>query len=427
VSTTGVFRAEKERSMSQVNVAYDPFAPGFAENPYPQYQALRDADPVHHSPLGVWLLLGYDDVLGFLRDPRLSVEDRHAGPTVLSELTREVLGDDEPGNETMLMRDPPDHTRLRRLVSKAFTPRTIEQLADRIQALINEHLGEWAGNKEVDVIESLAFPLPFRVISELLGMPDTDTDQLREWSGLLVRTLEPVADPDTLRAIATAGVAMHDLVSDVITWKRAHPGNDLLSALIAAEEHGDVLSDTELADQVALLYIAGHETTVNLIGNGTLALLKDDDQRRHLQADPALSGNAVEELLRYDPPVQMTRRITLHDTMVGETEIEAGSFVVLVLASANRDARRWGATAPRLDVTRADANQHVSFGGGVHYCLGAALARLEAKLAIATLLHRYPGLLLADTPQWNGRINLRGLAELRVTLNRRRDATRASG
>jgi cytochrome P450 len=403
--------------MSQLDVVYNPFAPGFAENPYSQYEALRVADPVHHSPLGVWLLLRYDDVLGFLRDPSLSVDDRNARPTPLAELTREVLGDNEPGNETMLMRDPPDHTRLRRLVSKAFTPRTIEQLTERIQTLIEEHLDACAGAREVDLIRALAFPLPFRVISEMLGMPDTDTDQLREWSGLLVRSLEPVADPDTLRAIAAAGESMNELMADVIAWKRANPAHDLLSALIAAEEHGDVLSDTELADQVALLYIAGHETTVNLIGNGIFALLQHDDQRRRLQDDPALTGNAIEEFLRYDPPVQMTRRITVRDTVVADQQVEAGSFVVLVLASANRDPQHFGPTAAQLDISRPEASQHLAFGGGVHYCLGAALARLEARLAIATLLHRYPNLALAGTPQWNGRINLRGLDHLPVVLS----------
>jgi cytochrome P450 len=402
--------------MSQVDVIYNPFAPGFTENPYPQYEALRGADPVHHSPLGVWVLLRYDDVLGFLRDPSLSVDDRNANPTPLAELTREVLGDEEPGNETMLMRDPPDHTRLRRLVSKAFTPRTIEQLSGRIQTLIDQHLDACAGAREVDLIETLAFPLPFRVISEMLGMPDTDTEQLREWSGLLVRSLEPVADPDLLRAIAKAGEAMGELVTDVITWKRAHPGNDLLSALITAEEHGDVLSDTELADQVGLLYIAGHETTVNLIGNGMFALLGHDRQRDRLRSEPGLAANAVDEFLRYDPPVQMTRRITLRDVVVGGKTIEAGSFVLLVLASANRDAHHFGPSAEELDIGRPEANQHLAFGGGVHYCLGAALARLEARLAFSTLLSRHPAMSLAGTPQWNGRINLRGLERLPVAL-----------
>ncbi len=402
--------------MSTVDAFYNPFAPGFTENPYDQYDLLRAADPVHRSPLGIWVLFRYGDVAAFLRDPSLSVDDRNAKPTVLDEMAREVLGDGDAGSETMLMRDPPDHTRLRRLVSKAFTPRTIERLSDRIQTLVDEHLDACAGAATVDLITSLAFPLPFRVISEMLGMPDTDTDQLREWSGLLVRSLEPVADPDLLRAIAAAGAAMEALVTEVIEWKRANPADDLLSAMIAAEEHGDVLSDTELAAQVALLYLAGHETTVNLIGNGMLALMRHDAERRRLHADPALDANAVEEFLRYDPPVQMSRRITLRDTEVDGRVIEEGSFVLLVLGSANRDPEQFGPTASRLDIGRADANQHLAFGGGVHYCLGAALARLEGRLAISSLLRRYPDVELAAAPEWNGRINLRGLARLPVTL-----------
>lgn len=402
--------------MSQTETIYNPFAPGFAQNPYPQYEALRSADPVHHSPLGVWVLLRYDDVVDFLRNPALSVDDRNAAPTPLAELSREILGDQEPGNETMLMRDPPDHTRLRRLVSKAFTPRTIERLTDRIQTLVDEHLDACAGSAVVNLVETLAFPLPFRVISEMLGMPDTDTEQLREWSGLLVRSLEPVADPDTLRAIAAAGNSMNELLTEVITWKREHPADDLLSALIAAEEHGDMLSESELADQVGLLYIAGHETTVNLIGNGVLALLQHDDERRRLQTEPALAAHAVDELLRYDPPVQMTRRITLRDLVVDGNQIEKGSFVLLVLGAANRDPQHFGADASRLDIARPDAAQHLSFGGGVHYCLGAALARLEGRLAISTLLRRFPDVALAGVPEWNGRINLRGLDRLPVAL-----------
>jgi cytochrome P450 len=312
----------------------------------------------------------------------------------------------------MLNRDPPDHTRLRRLVSKAFTPRTVEQLRPRIQQLVDQALG--SARPQLEVIGDLAFPLPFQVISEMLGMPETDIGQLREWSGTLVRNLEPVVDPDTLRAIVEAGESMRALVGDMIAWKRKHPANDVLSGLIASEDHGDVLSDDELADQVMLLYIAGHETTVNLIGNGTLALLRHRDQLDRLRDDPDLDPTAVEELLRYDSPVQMTRRITLAGVDIQGKTIEAGAFVVLVLGSANRDPGHWGDSADALDVGRRDANQHLSFGGGHHYCLGAALARLEAQVAIGTLVRRYPALELDGSPESNGRINLRGLARLPV-------------
>jgi cytochrome P450 len=398
-------------------VAFNPFEPGFTDDPYPQWDALRLADPVHETPLEFWLLLRYEDVLRLVRDPALSVEDRHARPTAFDQMAREVVGDRaERGGQAMLNRDPPDHTRLRKLVSKAFTPRRIEQLRPRIQQLVDDALDRVAPTGEMELIGDLAFPLPFAVISEMLGMPDTDTDQLRQWSGTLVRSLEPLADPEVMLEIAEAGDAMRDLVSAVIADKRTSPGDDLLSALIAAEENGDVLSDDELIEQVMLLYIAGHETTVNLIGNGTLALLHHRDQFDALRSDPGLDANAVEELLRYDSPVQMTRRITLQDVDVDGHTIPAGSFVVLVLASANRDPDHWGPDAgvPRLH--REGAHGHVSFGGGAHYCLGAALARLEGQIALGSLVRRFPALEPAADPVWNGRINLRGLERLPLKL-----------
>jgi cytochrome P450 len=397
------------------DVAYNPFEPGFTDDPYPQYRALREGDPVHESPIGVWVLTRYDDVLHFLRDPSLSVEQRNAVPSPMQELVRDALGDMDARDDAMLNRDPPDHTRLRRLVSKAFTPRVIEQLRPRVERLVAEALDGVAGTGSMQLIADLAFPLPFQVISEMLGMPDTDRNQLREWSGLLVRTLEPIADMELLQEIMRAGNDMDQFLSEVIAAKRKEPSDDLLSALIHAED-GDVLSEEELRAQVALLYIAGHETTVNLIGNGVLALLRARAQLERLQADPALDAGAVEELLRYDCPVQMSRRITLQDIELDGKTIPKGTFVATVLASANRDPARWGPDADALDITRADAHQHLSFGGGAHYCLGAALARLEAQAAVGTLVRRFPRLELAAEPAWNGRINLRGLAELPLTL-----------
>jgi cytochrome P450 len=405
--------------VTETTAIYNPFEPGFTDDPYPQYEALRASDPVHQSPFGIWGLFAYDDILRFLRDSELSVEESHAHPLPLTQLAQEVLGDEaERGSYAMLNRDPPDHTRLRRLVSKAFTPRMIEGLAPRIEEIVEQSLDSIDGRGSAELIGDLAFPLPFQVITELLGMPDTDTDQLREWSGLVVRTLEPVYDPDVLRAIGEAGRSMVALVKEVIEWKRANLGDDLLSGLIAAEENGDVLSSDELADQVLLLYIAGHETTVNLIGNGTLALLRNRAQFERLSSDPSLLPNAVEELLRFDSPVQMSRRITLREVNVGGKTIEPGAFVILVLASANRDRSRWGEDADSLDITRSNAKEHLSFGGGHHLCLGAALARLEARISIGSLIRRFPKVELADEPNWNGRINLRGLSELPVLMQR---------
>jgi cytochrome P450 len=399
-------------------VTYNPFEPGFTDDPYPAYAALREQAPVHQSPFGIWLLFRYDDVRRLLRDQTLSVEDANARPNAMSEMVREVAGDRaDRGSFAMLNRDAPDHTRLRRLVSKVFTPRAVERLRPRIDALVHETLDQAAARGEMDVIADLAFPLPFTVISEMLGMPEVDHERLRTWSGLLVRTLEPINDPDVVRAIGEAGDAMRDLLTGVVAQKRRRPADDLLSALIAAEDQGDVLSDEELLDQVMLLYIAGHETTVNLIGNGTLALLRHPDQLALLRGDRALVRAAVDELLRFDSPVQMSRRITTADIEVGGHTIEAGSFVALVLASANRDASRWGPTADSVDLRRAGADEHLSFGGGSHHCLGASLARLEGAAALDGLVRRFDRIELAAAPEWNGRINLRGLGHLQVAVS----------
>ena len=396
-----------------VSVMYNPFEPGCTDDPYPHLQALREADPVHQSVLGVWILSRYDDVFRLLRDPSLSVEDRNAVPTEFMKVAMEAMGDlGERGNNSMLNRDPPDPTRLRRLVSKAFTPRMIERLRPRIEELVDSSLD--SAGPEWDVIDGLAFPLPFQVITELLGTPDTDSGQLREWSGTVVRSLEPVVDPEQFTAIAEAARNIRDLVGEIIEWKRSHPGDDLLTAMIEAEEDGDKLSPVELAEQVTLLYIAGHETTVNLIGNGTLALLRHRDQFDRLRADPSIDENAVQELLRYDSPVQNTRRITLGPVEVDGKVIEPGTFVVLGLASSNRDPAKWGPTADDLDLGRENASQHVSFGGGHHFCLGSHLARLEGEVAITRMVRRFEGLDLATDPTWNGRINLRGMSHLPV-------------
>jgi cytochrome P450 len=400
-------------------VAYNPFEPGFAEDPYQQYRAMRQHEPVHESPFGIWLLFGYDDVLRFLRDPSLSVEDASAKPTLLDQMADEVLGadrDKEMGTRAMLNRDPPDHTRLRKLVSKAFTPRRIEGLRPRVQQLVDSSLDRAAEAGHMELIGDYAFALPFAVISEMLGMPPTDSETLREWSGILVRSLEPIVDPALMLTIRDTGEKMRALITDVIGWKRQNLSDDMLSGLIAAEENGDMLSDEELLEQVMLLFIAGHETTVNLIGNGTLALLRNRDQLAKLRADRSLDATAVEECLRYDAPVQMTRRVTLTDVEVGGKTIPEGVFAICGLASSNRDEAHWGPTADQLDVTRANAKEHLSFGGGAHYCLGAALARLEAQVAIGSLVRRFSTIEPTAEPEWNGRLNLRGLEKLPLSV-----------
>jgi len=246
--------------------------------------------------------------------------------------------------------------------------------------------------------------------------PGVDVDRLRELTGTIVRSLEPNTDVELMHAIMAAGDEMFGLVSDAIAWKRENPADDLLTALIAAEHEGDVLADEELVAQVGLLYAAGHETTVNLIGNGTLALLNHPEQYALLRSDPELAVNGVEELLRYDGPVQQSRRITLEPYRVDEFEIPAGSFVLAGLMAANRDPQRWGSDADEVHLDRDGAHQHVGFGAGPHHCLGAALARLEGQVALQRLTQRFPDLSLDGDVQWNGRINLRGLKELPVAV-----------
>ncbi|MCU1455323.1 MAG: cytochrome [Acidimicrobiales bacterium] len=398
----------------------NPFEPGFYAHPYDQYERIRAAGPVHRTPFGPWLLTRWEDVHALLRLPGTSVEDRNA---TASELTRrQALAEAHPeryerGSRAILNIDPPDHTRLRKLVSKAFTPRTIEQLRPRVQQMVDDILDELAQRDgPVDLVAELAFPLPFAVISEMLGMPDGDRAQLRQWSHTLVQILDPILATTNMDAIFAAGDQMNRVVTEAIAWKRGRPDDDLLTALIRAEDGGDVLSDDELVDNVVLLYLAGHETTVNLIGNGTNALLHHPDERRRLAADPSLDANAVEELLRYDSPVQFSRRITLRDIEVQGQKIEAGEFVMTGLGAANRDPAKFGPDADRLDLDRPDAREHVSFGSGVHHCLGAALARLEGQVAIGSLVRRFPDIEAADEPRWNGRMILRGIDELPVAL-----------
>jgi cytochrome P450 len=394
---------------------FNPFAPGFTDDPYPQYATMRAEAPVYRSPLGFWLLSRYEDVSWLLRSG-LSVEDGNITDRQLLDLREQLRVEIPRRGVSMLDRDPPDHTRLRRLVSKAFTPRAVEALRPRITALVEEMLDAAEVQRRVDLVDALAFPLPFTVIAEMLGTPPADHERIRQLTGTVVRSLEPVADPDLARAIVAADNELITIAADMIAWKRANPAGDLLTALINAEDGGDVLDDEELIAQTLLLYIAGHETTVNLIAGGALALLRHPAQLARLREDPALIGNAVEELLRYDSPVQASRRITLEPVSVSGVAIPAGSFVMASLGSANRDESFWGPDAAGLRLDRENARQHVSFGAGPHHCLGASLARLEASIALARLVTRFPGLALDGDVTWNGRINLRGPAHLPVTL-----------
>ncbi|WP_285573729.1 cytochrome P450 [Actinoallomurus iriomotensis] len=372
---------------------------------------------MHQHPVGFWLLTRYEDVSWLLR-AGLSVEDRNLAESSPFRMMQEAMyGDRLPRFDarSMLDRDPPDHTRLRRLVAKAFTPRAVRALRPHVVELVDGMLDAMGRARRVDLIEALAFPLPFAVIAKMLGTPSSDHERIRELTGVVVRSLEPVADPDLVSAIVAADAELAGIAAEMIAWKRENPADDLLTALINAEDDGDVLGEEELIAQTLLLYIAGHETTVNLIGGGALALLRDPGQQALLRDDPGLVANAVEEMLRYDSPVQASRRITVEPVTVGGVEIPAGAFVMASLASANRDERFWGPDAGELRLNRENARQHVSFGAGPHHCLGASLARMEACIAFERLTARFPHLSRDGEVRWNGRINLRGPSHLPVS------------
>ena len=401
-------------------VVYNPFAPGFTDDPYAQYAALRAQGRVHRNPLGQRVLSHYDECFELLRLPGTSVGTPTPPTSSARSCPRTSPSTAEPGAHAAAPRPTRPHPPAAAHVN-AFTVRRVERLRDRVRHLVAELLDDLeraaAGGEPVDLIARFAFPLPFTVISEMLGMPEGDRDQLRSWSRDMTNAIEPFNDEATLRRLIAAGVQMFGYLDEVIAWKRRNPADDLLSALIAAEEDGDRLTTEELRETVVLLYIAGHETTVNLIGNGTLALLRHRDQFERLVADPSLDANAVDELLRYDSPVQVSRRITTREVELAGETIPPGCFVLTLLGSSNRDETRWGPTADDLDLGREGANAHLSFGSGIHHCLGHALARLEGMEAVPALVRRFPRMELAtDRPRWNGRIVLRGLESLPVTL-----------
>ncbi len=400
-------------------VFYNPLDPGYVADPFPHLAEMRESAPVQQTLAGPWALFRYADVFRLLRDPALSVDDANAdlSGSQRAVMLEELFGDDAPGADSSILNtDPPDHTRLRRLVSKVFTPRAIEALRPMIQQMVDDALDRMADDGVTDVVDRLAFPLPFDVISEMMGMPGADRDQIRDWSEALVKTLDPILTEDEIRAAHAANIAMDAHIDRVIEWKRSNQGDDLMTRLIEAEENGDRLSAVELRDQTSVLFVAGHETTVNLVGTGIYELLRHPDQMRLWIDDPGISPNAIEEILRFVSPVQFSRRIATSDIEYGGCVIAKGSFVLAGLASANRDPEHWGATAPDLDLTRDGAGSHLSFGSGIHYCLGASLAKLEGGIAIGSFISRFPDAKVVGEPEWNGRINLRGLQKLMVDV-----------
>ena len=393
-----------------VTVQYNPLTPEVRANPYPLYRQLREQDPVHWSELmASWVLTRYDDVEAVLRDPRFSTARRRTGNRFTEQLMemQEQMGPIGQAT-TMLRADPPEHTRLRNLVSKAFTPRAIEAMRPHIQQIVDELLDAVAGSDRFDLIQDLAYPLPVIVIAEMLGVAPEDRDRFKRWSGDIAATLGgPMLSPEVIQQAIASSREMTDYFRGVIEIRRKEPEDDLLSALIAAKEQGEALSEHEVLATCVLLLVAGNETTTNLIGNGMVALLQHPDQLEQLRDDPSLTESAVEEFLRYDGPVQATGRTATEDIEVGGTVIKEGQVAFTLLGAANHDPAQFP-NPDTLDITRKD-NRHLAFGHGIHFCLGAQLARVEAQVAFETLLRRFPDLKPgAGEVEWGGAFILRG-------------------
>lgn len=396
------------RERYQTGVTYNPLSQQVFADPYPTYAALRARDPIHWSSLSnAWVVSRYQDIDAILRDHRRFSNDfQYRTPS------RAHRGRLNPAvDKSMLFVDPPDHTRLRSLVSKAFTPRTIETLELRVREIMSELLDQIPDPASFDLMHAIADPLPVIVIAELIGVPPQDRAQFKVWSDQRARTLEPTITARQRDIAVEAGQALQAYFLGIINERRLNPRDDLISALVAVEEAGDKLTEDEMVVMLRLLLVAGNETTTNLIGNGMLALLRHPEQLQLLRQRPELMPFAIEELLRYDAPVQTDIRTALEDVELGGKPIRAGQGVLLLIGSANRDPEVYS-EPDRLDLTRCETS-HIAFGRGIHHCLGAPLARLEGRIAFTMLLERFEDMhLLTDRPQFKDHVVLRGLETL---------------
>jgi cytochrome P450 len=393
---------------------FNPLAPEFIRDPYPTYARLRTSDPMHVTQFGAVLASRHAEASLVLRDKRFGKDFidrsiRRYGPKIMEEPVFRSM------SHWMLQQDPPDHTRLRGLVVKAFTARRVEDMRPRIQAIVDQTLDRIAPRGHMDLIGDFAFRLPVTIICDMLGIPEDHREVFYASSRDGGRLLDPVPlTPDEIKQ-ANAGNAMAQMYfQQLFELRRKNPGDDLTTQLVQAEEDGSKLSNEELTANIILLFGAGHATTVNLIGNGLLALHRNPDQLALLRANPSLITNAIEEFLRYDSSVQMTGRVALEEIDgLGGKKVPKGETVLCLLGSANRDPAVYPDRPDRLDIVRPDVRP-LSFGGGIHFCLGARLARIEAEIAISSLLRRLPDLRLddAENPEWRPTFVLRGLKRL---------------
>src|SRR5438270_1673795 len=393
---------------------FNPLSPEFIRNPYPHYERLRTTDPMHLTPFGAFVASRHAEASLVLRDRRFGKDfvertSRRYGPEILEEPVFRSM------SHWMLQQDPPDHTRLRGLVVKAFTARRVEDMRPRIQQVVDQTLDRIAGQGRMDLIEDFAFRLPVTIICDMLGIPEEHREVFYSSSRDGGRLLDPVPlSPAEIEQSNAMNQMSQMYFQQLFELRRKNPGDDLTTQLVQAEEDGSKLSNEELTANIILLFGAGHETTVNLIGNGLLALHRNPDQLALLKARPELTTNAIEEFLRYDSSVQLTGRVALEDIDdLGGKRIPKGESVLCLLGSANRDPAVYPDRPERLDITRPNVKP-LSFGGGIHFCLCAQPARMEAEIAVSTLLRRLPDLRLddADNPEWRPTFVLRGLKRL---------------
>ena len=413
-----------------MTVAFNPLEDGFIEWPYDQYRRLRAESPVHRSELlHGWVVTRYADVNTLLRDPGISVEIEKAHPTPLTTSEIERRDTSFGSGRTLVLLDDPDHARLRKLVAKPFRSSKIdalqklihERIDARVDALVAEH---GAGTPvELDLIADFAYPLPVEIFCQLLGIPEEDHPIFRYWVNSIARSLDPVMEQAERDRLLADMIDMYAFLEELVAAKRGRDDDDVLADLIRAEEDGETLTHEELIAQVITLYVAGHEPTAGLVGNGLRALLDFPDQWALLQDDRALLRGAVTELLRYDGPNQFVRRVTLRDvdfdTPTGDVTVPSGSVVYASPASANRDEARWGPTVDQVDITRADASDHLQFGAGIHSCVGSHLARVQAEAMFSAILDRFDDIEVAGEPVWSTRMVIRGLSSLPIRASLR--------
>jgi cytochrome P450 len=395
----------------------------FLADPYPYFKQLRDTDPVLWSEEGqYWLITKYAHADSILRDMRFGKSNAFLGTGggIAKQALRCLVGavfPDTTASNSMLLQNPPDHTRLRGLVNKAFTPKTVEQMRSHIQQITDELLDKVQNKGKMDAVADFAFPLPVTVIAEMLGIPTEDHQKFKRWSNSMIALLEPGASMMVLPGALAARGALIAYLRPLIEQRRKSPKEDLISSLVQAEEEGSKLTQAELLANIVLLLIAGHETTVNLISNSILGLLTNPSQTELLKSQPSLMRGAVEEFLRWSSPVQIVRRYALEDVTVGDKTIKKGQSVVICVGAANRDPEVY-ANPDKLDVTRTNI-KHLAFGVGIHHCLGFALAETEGEIAIGTLMRRMPNLQLAmniSDIEYKRPIALRGPKTLLVTF-----------